>query len=144
MEGTAEIGEERFGGAIRGQSLYGNRGRDGAHVEDIPFMARYHILPEVIAEHSRRVHVQIENQRVEAFGIEEKITVVIDARVINEHLHFELIIYAILMQFLSCRRQRKVALKAHYLNGILVSQYSCFFVDCGLIAHNQKLIASGG
>ena len=34
MEGSAEIGEERFGGAIRSQSLYGNGGCDGAHVED--------------------------------------------------------------------------------------------------------------
>lgn len=137
MECTREIGEESFGGAIGGQSLYGNGGGDGAYVEDIALMAADHVLPEIVAKHGGGVHVQVEDERVETYAFIEEIAVVIDACIIDEHLYFELVRLAVVVELFGCIGEGQVALETDDLDGVGCAEDSGLVVNSGFVAYDE-------
>ena len=62
MQRTGEGGEEGFGRSISAQPLRNNLARHGADIEDVTVLALPHLLSEEVTEHSRSVHVQVEDK----------------------------------------------------------------------------------
>ena len=87
MQGTSEVAQESFSRTITAQSLHSNIGSDGAHVEDISLASLDHILSEIVHEHGRSMHVEIEYQLVKSLRIIQEITIVVYTSVIDEYLN---------------------------------------------------------
>ena len=143
MEGGGEIAQEGLGGGVGGHTLYAIVRSHGTHVEHVALTARLHGLAEIIRQHGWREDVEIENEGIEGGRIGEEVAVVIHACIVDQHLHFQLLLFAPEVEALGGILHAEVDDERTDVNvGETPAKLCGFVMDGILVAHDNQLIAT--
>lgn len=89
--------------------------------------------------------MQIENNRIESQAVVEEIAIVVNAGIVDQHLHLQAVLFAIVVELFRSRLERKVAHERNYLDcGKFVAKFVCPVVNRLFVGYNEQVVTSGG